>query len=218
MPEPDIQSTNTVQRSPPNYSMPNQIADAQQTMSSLVKLLTDIPSYLITLRRQFRGEALYQSEDGNSNWIQIQKPVFVKMDFSGEHPRPIKKKQKMPWGEVKEIYVPNDEAIDEILSMLYFGGANQIQPLGFNPQDNFLDDLREFGCKLAAVLALKQVEWGLDKEMLPMVQFKIKTIIQDVRSMSLQGNTLKALQTTVSRVEQLIEGEKKQFKLNPYGN
>lgn len=214
MPEPDLQQP--VNRPMPNYSMPNQIEQAQQAMSSLIKLLVDIPSYLITLRRQFRGEALYQSEDGNSTWIQISKPVFVEMDFSGEEPTPVRKKVKMPWGETKNVFVANDEAIDEILSMLYFGGANQIQPLGYNPEDNFLDDLREFGCKLAAILALKQVEWGIDKELLPMVQFKVKTIIQDVRSMSLKGNTLKALQTTVSRVEQLIEGEKTKMKLNPY--
>lgn len=213
MPEPD---TPSIPRSQPNYSMPNQIEQAQQAMASLIKLISDISSYLITLRRQFRGEALHQSEDGQSTWVQISKPVFVEMDFSGEEPIPKRKKVKMPWGEVKNVYIANDEAIDEILSMLYFGGANQIQPLGYNPEDNFLDDLREFGCKLAAVLALKQVEWGLDKELLPMVQFKIKTIIQDVRSMSLKGNTLKALQTTVSRVEQLIEGEKNKMKLNPY--
>ena len=51
-----------------------------------------------------------------------------------------------------------------------------------------------------------------------MMQFKIKTIVQDVRSMSVKGMTIKILQTTVQRVEQLIEGDgtKKREKVSPY--
>ena len=48
---------------------------------------------------------------------------------------------------------------------------------------------------------------------------KIKTIIQDVRSLSVQGNLLKAIQTTVQRVEQYIENDatkKKGWNVNPY--
>jgi hypothetical protein len=193
-----------------NYVMPSQMQDLAASMASISKLLMEVTNTLITLRREFRGEALYQDELGTSEWIQISKPSFVVMDQKTN--KPVKVKAKMPWGEQKEIYVPNDEAIDEVLSMLKFVGINQISPIGVNTEDNYLDDLREFECKLAAVLALKQKGWGLDKELLPMMQMKIKTLIQDVRSMSIKGNTIKALQTTVQRVEQLIEGDRSKSK------
>jgi hypothetical protein len=189
-----------------NYVMPQQLQEATQAMASLVKLLVEISNSLIALRREFRGEALYQSEDGTSQWIQVSKPSFVRIDFKTG--KPVKKIVNMPWNEKKEIYIPNDEAIDEILSMLKFAGVNQINPIGYNSEDNYQDDLREFECKLAGVLCLKQRDWGLDKEMLPMMQFKLKTIVQDARSLSVKGGTLKALQTTVQRVEQMIEGDK----------
>jgi len=197
-----------------NYSMPSQIKEVSDTMASLTKLLLEVSNTLISMRREFRGEAMFQDEEGGSHWIQISKPAFVKINFVTG--RPIMKKVMMPWKEEKLIYVPNDEAIDEVLSMLKFAGVNQISPIGFNPEDNYQDDLREFECKLAAVLALKQKEWGLDKELLPMIMFKIKTLVQDVRSMSVKGGTLKAIQTTVSRVEQVIEGERNKKQLSPY--
>ena len=52
---------------------------------------------------------------------------------------------------------------------------------------------------------LKQKEWGMDKEMLPMIQSKIKTIVQDARYQCVNGSTLKAIQKTVQRVEQAID-------------
>ena len=58
-----------------------------------------------------------------------------------------------------------------------------------------------------------------DKELLPMIQFKLKTIVQDVRSLSVKGKLLQAIQTTVSRVEQYVEneqGQKRKGFLNPY--
>ncbi len=200
-----------------NYVTPSQMQEAMQGMASLTKLLLEVSSYLITLKREFRGESIYQSEDGQTHWIQVTKPAFVKVDFkTGE---PIKEKVKMPWGDEKEVYIPNDEAIDEILSMLKFSGVNQISPIGFNTEDNYQDDLKEFECKLAGILCLKQKSWGMDKELLPMYQFKIKTLIQDVRSMSVKGITLKALITSVQRVEQMIEGDpirKKKEGVSPY--
>lgn len=213
------QGIQTVTQSPQstNYVMPSQLQEATANMASLTKLLVEVSNALISLRREFRGEALYQGDDGSSQWIQISKPSFVRVDFLSGHP--LKRKAKMPWGELKLIYIPNDEAIDEILSMIKFAGVNQITPISFNSEDNYQDDLREFECKLAAVLALKQKEWGLDKELLPMIQYKIKTLVQDVRSMSVGGATLKALQTTVQRVEQMIEGDKAAKKVmggNPF--
>ena len=200
-----------------NYTLPGQMQDSINQMASMSKLLLEISNTLLTLRREFRGEALYQSEDGSSSWIQVSKPTFVITDLKTN--RPVKEKKKMPWGETKEIYIPNDEAIDEVLSMLKFSGVNQIQPIGKNPEGNYMDDLKEFECKLAAVLCLKQKDWGLDKEMLPMIMFKIKTIVQDARSLSVEGNTLKALQTTVQRVEQQIEDNRPKNRLggvNPW--
>jgi len=185
-------------------------------MSSLTKHLLEISKTLTFLRREFRGEALYQDDKGNQTWIQTSKPIFVKVDFKTN--KPLMEKVKMPDGTEKDVYVANDEAIDEILSMLKFAGVNQITPISNIEFDNYMDDLREFECKLAGVLCLKQREWGLDKELLPMMQFKIKTIVQDVRSMSVKGMTIKILQTTVQRVEQLIEGDgtKKREKVSPY--
>ena len=64
-----------------NYVHPGQLQEAQQAMASLTKLLFEASNTLIALRREFRGEALYQDENGNSTWIQISKPVFVKIDY-----------------------------------------------------------------------------------------------------------------------------------------
>jgi hypothetical protein len=205
-----------IQFGTPNTTSPGQIQEAMQGMASLTKLLLEVSNYLITLRKEFRGESLYQDEDGKVTWVQVTKPVFVVVDFKTG--KPIKNKVTMPWGEEKENYVANDEAIDEILSMLKFMGVNQISPIGFNQPDNYLDDLKEFECKLAAVLCLKQKEWGMDKELLPMYMTKIKTIVQDVRSMSVNGNTLKSLISTIQRVEQMIEGDPKKKKegASPY--
>ena len=92
--------------------------------------------------------------------------------------------------------------------MLKFVGINQITPITSIGEGNILDDLREFECKLAATLCLKQKAWGIDKELLPMMQTKLKTIIQDARYMCCKGAILKALQTSVQRVEQAWEGER----------
>lgn len=197
-----------------NYSMPSQIKEVSETMASMTKLLTNIGDTLLAIRREFRGEVLYQDDNGNSSWIQISKPSFIVVDFKTG--KPVMEKKKMPWGEEKMCYVANDIAIDTLLRSIKFMGVNPIQPLGFNTEGNYQDDLREFECKLSAVLALKQKEWGIDKEELPIIMTEIKTLVQDVRSMSVKGQTLKALQTTVQRVEQMIEGEKTKSKLSPY--
>jgi len=194
-----------------NFVHPSQLAEASQAFASLTKLLFEVSNILPALRKEFRGEALYQSEDGVTQWVQLYKPVFVKVDF--ETNLPVKEEQKMPWEEMKSMYVPNDEAIEEVLSMLKFAGVNQITSMAGIDNDNYLEDLKEFECKLAGVLCLKQREWGLDKELLPMLQFKVKTVVQDARSLAIEGRVLKALQTTVQRVEQMIEGDKAAKKI-----
>jgi len=199
-----------------NLTHANQLDAATREIASITKLLLEAPKTLSTLRREFRGEAMWRSEDGIEHWIQFSKPIFCMVDFKTN--KPIKELKRLPNGEEREVYIPNTEAIEEILKQLKFAGVNKITPITNISEDNILDDLREFECKLASVLCLKQKEWGIDKELLPMFQFEIKTLVQDARYMAANGGTLKALQTTVSRVEQVMEGERQQRKLSvsPY--
>lgn len=196
-----------------NFAYPSQMQDISKSLASIASLLQGGTDTLLSLRREFRGEALWQGADGSQHWIQITKPLFIKMNPGTR--KPMKESVKMPWGEVKECYVPNDEAIEEILSNLKFAGVNQITPLAGIDNDNYLDDLKEFECKLAATFCLKQRGWGMDKELMPLAQFKVKTMVQDARSLALDGRTLKAIQTTVQRVEQMIEDRNK--KQTPMG-
>jgi hypothetical protein len=194
-----------------NVAYPDQIRNQAEQIVSTIKMLSEIPKSIATLRRTFRGEALYQSEDGSSHWIQIVKPSFVKLDpYTRE---PLMQVFKMPDGEKRKIYVSNDEAIEEILSILFFMGLNQITPLTNLDENTVLDDLREIECKLAGVLAMKQVAWGLDKELLPVIMSKIKTTIQDARYLCVQGSTMKALTQQVSRIEQVLEGGERKSKI-----
>ena len=94
-------------------------------------------------------------------------------------------------------------------------GVNQITPITFLEEDTILDDLKEFECKLAGVLMQKQIAWGLDKALMPMIMTKIKTIVADIRYMCRNGITLKALTQSVSRIEQVLE-QNQNKKQNPY--
>ena len=198
-----------------SYSYPDQLRAATMQLHSMVKMLAEISGSLPTLRRVFRGEVLYQDESGSSQWIQIVKPMFIKSDINTG--QPLRETITLPDKTIRNGYVPNDEAIEEIISMLYFLGLNPVTPLTNLEEGTILDDLREFECKLAATLCLKQKSWGMDKELLPMIQQKIKTTVQDVRYMAKNGTVLKALQTTVSRVEQVIEGDRaNKLRMSPY--
>lgn len=199
-----------------SLAYPDQLRGATQELASTVRILLEIPKSLSTLRRTLRGEALYQLEDGTSQWMQVVKPSFILLDPRTR--QPVKKKIKFPDGEEKEIFIPNDEAIEEVLSMLSFMGINHITALTNLSDDNILDDLREFECKLAALLTLKQVQWGLDKALMPIIMSKIKTVVQDARYLCVNGVTMKALTQQVSRIENIIEGDKNLKKsMNPYG-
>ena len=189
-----------------NLAYPDQIKSATSELASTVRVLLEIPKSISVLRRTLRGEALYQSQDGVNQWVQVVKPAFVLLDPLTR--QPIKKLIKMPDGEERLTYVPNDEAIEEVLSMLSFMGMNHITALTNLSDDNILDDLKEFECKLAALLTLKQVQWGLDKALMPMIMTKVKTVIQDARYLCINGVTMKALTQQVSRIEQIIEGDK----------
>jgi len=188
-----------------------------KALASIATLLKEATNTLPALKREFRGEALYQFPDGTQTWMQMVKPIFVKINPVTEEPL----KEEITYQDwtgkqvTKQIYVPNDEAIEEVLQMLKFMGLNQITLLTNIDENTILDDLKEFECKLAGVLCLKQKTWGIDKESLPMLQTKIKTIVQDARYQACKGSTLKAIQKTVSRIEHSMEGEKSKWK-TPY--
>ena len=195
-----------------SISYPGQDA-AQKALSSIGGLLKESENLLPMLRREFRGEAIQQYNDGSFEYIQTSKPLFIRLTY--ETNEPIKVTAKYKTGD-KGVYVPNDEAIEEILSILKFMGLNNISRLTNISENTILDDLMEFECKLASILALKQKQWGIDKELLPMIQTKIKTIVQDARYMACNGSTLKAIQKTVQRVESYHEGDQPRKKLSPY--
>jgi hypothetical protein len=204
---------NKIPEFPSNISYPG--SSEKDMITSLTKLLLQSSDILNQLRREFRGEALHMTKDGGAFWVQVSKPIFVKIDLERN---PLRQLITLPDGSMKEIYVPHDEAIEEILGMLKFSGVNQITPITKIPSNNILDDLKEFECKLAALLAIKQPKWGIDKEMLPIIQFKIKTLVQDARYMCENGNVLEALTKSVQRIEQHIEGDKtKRVSVSPYG-
>jgi hypothetical protein len=187
-----------------SYPIPN---ESDKALASIATLLRESTNTLPILRREFRGESLHQYPDGMQSYIQTVKPMFIKTDIITEKPLMQEIDMRDFNGDIirKKIYVANDEAIEEVLSMLKFMGLNQITLLSNIDEGTVLDDLKEFEMKLAAILMLKQKEWGIDKELLPMVQSKIKTIVQDARYQAVEGSTLKAIQKTVQRVEQAID-------------
>jgi len=208
-----MEQTNPTNSQNTSVSYPNQ-SDEGKALASIASILNQTDNLLPILRREFRGEASMQYEDGSMEYIQILKPMFVRVNQ--ETQEPLRQKVKYKTGEIKEIYLPNDEAIEEILSMLKFMGLNKITMMTNIDEKTILQDLLEFECKLAAVLGLKQKEWGIDKELMPMIQSKIKTMVQDARYMCCNGSTIKAIQKTVQRIEQFSEGEKSTRKLSPY--
>lgn len=154
-----------------------------------------------------------QYDDGSVENVQVSKPLFVRYDNINNKPIKFTKEYK---SGPKEIYATNDEAIEEVLSMLKFMGLNKITTLTNLSERTILEDLKRFECTLASVLMLKQKSWGIDKELMPMIQAKISTIVQDARYMSCRGSTIKAIQKTVSRVESYNEAPQKGRAAGPY--
>jgi len=187
--------------------------EAGKALASIAGLLRESDNLLPILRSEFKGEATVQYDDGSVENVQISKPMFIKIDYATN--KPIKVMKKYRSGE-KEIYLSNDDAIEHVLSMLKFMGLNKITSLTNLNEKTILEDLKEFECKLAAVLMLKQKEWGIDKELLPTTMTKIKTIVQDARYMCCNGSTIKAIQKTVQRIESYSEGQTKGRGSGPY--
>jgi len=187
--------------------------EAGKALASIAGLLRESDNLLPILRSEFKGEATIQYDDGGIENVQISKPMFVVVDFKTNKPVKIMKQYR---DGKREIYVTNDEAIEEVLSMLKFLGLNKITSLTNLNEKTILADLKEFECKLASVLMLKQKSWGLDKELLPTTMTKLKTIIQDARYMCCNGSTIKAIQKTVSRIESFSETPSKGRSAGPY--
>ena len=184
-----------------------------KALASIAGLLRESDNLLPILRSEFKGEATVQYSDGEVENVQVSKPMFVQLNLATNLPVKIIKQYRTG---PKEIYVSNDDAIEHILSMLKFMGLNKITSLTNLNEKTILEDLKEFECKLAAVLMLKQKEWGMDKELLPTIMTKIKTLVQDARYMCCNGSTIKAIQKTVQRIESYSEGQKGGRGSGPY--
>lgn len=183
--------------------------DVKKELASLTQILTGVSDTLSTLRHEFRGEELFQDNEGNSTYVQTSKPLFVRT-YKGTM-NPIKVKMKSPYNKDKviEVYVPHDEAIEEILSLLKMCGLNSVTPLGAQDKGMFELDLFEFETRLSYLLTLKRKEWGIEKSLRPMIYKKIKQQVQDARSLQIDGRTLKALTVTVQHIEKVSLGESK---------
>ena len=185
-------------------------ADEAQThkqIASLVEVLTGAHKILQVLRHEFRGEELIQTPQGENIWFQISKPLFVRTNIKTEEP--LKEITKNPYGNEVEIFVPHDEAIEEILSLIKMCGLNSVTPLGTTDDKELNLDLYEFETRLSYLLTLKRKEWGIEKSLRPMVYKKIKQQVQDARTMQKDGRVLKAISQTVKRIESAQIGERK---------
>ena len=135
---------------------PNQPSDTEKAMASISSLIRENQNLLPVLRREFRGEALQQYEDGSYSYVQVSKPYFVKVDPITEEPimQEVTYKDGKGKDYKKEIFIPNDEAIEEILSMFNSMGINQITILTNLDEYTYLDDLIIVKCKLVAIICL----------------------------------------------------------------
>jgi len=193
-------------RSPQNFTYPSQIRnDEIEELTSLIKVFKQYSDMPALMRREFRGEVLCTDGNHNTHWTQIARPIFILIDYKTQ--KPIMKIN--PLFKDKMDYTPNDEAIDELISELKLMGINPITPITNVDENEIIDDLREFEMKFEAQLALKQQEWGLDKELMPMLVTKIKTIVKDARYVCKEGGFLRAIMKSVQRIEQSIEQPKK---------
>ena len=183
-------------------------SDVKRQINSLVEILTNSNKLLQVLRHEFRGEELLQREDGSNIWFQISKPLFVRTNVTTE--KPVRVKIKSPTSEEDvEVYLPHDEAIEEILSLIKMCGLNSVTPLGTTDDKEMNLDLYEFESRLSILLTLKRKEWGIDKSLRPMVYKKIKQQVQDARSLQINGRVLKSLTQTVKHIENVQIGERK---------
>ena len=192
------------------YSYPDQVAAIQKELNTFINMLKESSNTLITLRRTMKGEALMENNN-KTYWVQLTKPKFVRMDLVTN--KPLKQIVKYEGEEPREIYVPNDEAIEEVLSLLSSMGINNTTKLTDLDEATILTDLRLFEKKLAAFLCLKQKEWGIDKEELPLLQLSLGTMVQDARYQAKDGAVLVSLQKTIQEIKQVVDQSSNKSKL-----
>ena len=202
----------TQQQYPSNniYSYPDQVGAIQKELNTFINMLKESSNALITLRRNMRGEVLMEANN-KTYWVQLIKPKFVKTDVTTG--LPLKQKVQYEGEEPREIYVPHDEAIEEVLSLLSSMGINNTTKLTDLSEPTILTDLKLFEKKLAALLCLKQKDWGIDKELMPTLQLSLGTMVQDARYQAKDGAVLVSLQKTIQEIKQVVDQSTGKSKL-----
>lgn len=186
-----------------NTQPASHVIDDLRDSVQLIRKLTEHDDFLTVIRREMKGEQLFQDpESGENYWVQIDKPMFVKLNKEN---KPIKKLNPKT---NKEEYLVNDDAINEILSILKSCGLNPITPLTNIKEDEIRADLYEMESKIAVLLAVKRKEWGIDKAEYPATVGKLKILIKDARYRAVDGTVLRALRTMTSRIEQASDHQR----------
>jgi hypothetical protein len=187
------------QRGLPQASRAN---EEEENINLIHVLTTHRQSVLDILRSELRGEQLYQDEAGEKYWVQVEMPKFIKLDINN---KPLLQKHPKT-GKIE--YIPNDEAINDIINILKSSGLNSITPLTALDENNIRADLMEIQSKIVVLLAVKRKKWGIDKEKYPVLCSEINTLIQDARYIAKEGMGMKAIRTITSRIEQANENQK----------
>jgi len=183
-----------------NYQMPAQVTqDLTDNAFQIVKVLTEHNDFLTVFKRELRGEQLFEDDKGTKMWIQVDKPMFIKLD---KNDAPIMIKDSI---SKKNVYVCNDEAVNEVCNILKMCGLNQIAPLTNITAEEIREDLLEMECKIAMLLAVNRKKWGLYKSGYPIAVGKLKVLIKDARYRAKDGTVLRALRTMTTRMEQSSE-------------
>ena len=177
--------------------------DYHENNMQLIRVLTDHEDILDILKNQMRGEIAYQDKDGERYMVQVDKPMFVLLD---ELNKPV---MRINAKTGRQEYVPNDEAINEMISILKLCGLNPVAPMTTIDENEIRADLLEMESKLAVLLTIKRKAWGIDKAQYPVIIGKMKVLIKDARYRSKDGIVLKALRTITSRIEQAQEKERR---------
>lgn len=178
------------------YQPPSALSENDRENLFLIRVLTDHETTLNILKQELRGEQLYESETGEKYWVQVDKPMFVKLDKENKPSKKFNEKTK------RMEYQVNDDAINMIINIIKSCGLNQITPMTVLDENNIRADLLEAQSKVVALLFIKRKEWGIDKAEYPIICTNINTMIQDARYRAKEGIGLKAVRTVTSRIEQ----------------
>lgn len=184
------------------YHPPSSLDDEGDQLKQLIEVLTQHDKWLQILKMELRGEQLYQSNEGERFWVQTEKPMFIKVDRQNKPIKVINPRTQ------KAEYICNEDAINEIISIVKMCGANPISPMTVINDEEIRADLFEMESKIAVMLFNNRQKWGIAKSEYPIYVGKLKIIIKDARYRSKDGIALKALRTMTSRIEQSSESQK----------